>query len=171
MQLSVGELFAQTDQYVVPKSKVEKLSLGQYLPDITLNDQNKNVIALSSFSGKYVLIQFWASWCKPSRADNAILGSIYSNYKNKSFVTGSGFEIYSISLDDNESNWRKAINEDNAAQWYQVSELMGVNSNVARRLSVTAIPANILIDGDGKVIASQFKISELNNILETNLQK
>ncbi len=149
----------------------EKIVVGQAYPDITVKDINQNDISISSFTGKYVLVQFWASWCKPSRVDNSTLGDIYSHFKNSNFDGGQGFEIYSISLDDNQSNWRKAITEDNVARWYQVSELTGVNSNAARLYNVTAIPANFLINGDGIIIAKQFKISELSDILNQSLQQ
>lgn len=152
-------------------SRSEKIVLGQAYTDLTVKDINQNDISISSFTGKYVLVQFWASWCKPSRVDNSTLGDIYSHFKNSNFDGGQGFEIYSISLDDNQSNWRKAITEDNVARWYQVSELTGVNSDAARLYNVTAIPANFLINGNGIIIAKQFKISELSDILNQSLQQ
>lgn len=149
----------------------EKIAVGQAYPDITVKDINQNDISISSFAGKYVLVQFWASWCKPSRVDNSTLVNIYTKYKDRNFDGGNGLEIYSISLDDNSNNWRKAITEDNVARWYQVSELTGVNSDAARLYNVTAIPANFLINGDGIIIAKQFKISELSDILNQSLQQ
>lgn len=149
----------------------EKIVVGQAYPDITVKDINQNDISISSFAGKYVLVQFWASWCKPSRVDNSTLVNIYTKYKDRNFNGGNGLEIYSISLDDNSNNWRKAITEDNVARWYQVSELTGVNSDAARLYNVTAIPANFLINGDGIIIAKQFKISELSDILNQSLQQ
>ena len=149
----------------------EKIVVGQAYPDITVKDINQNDISISSFTGKYVLVQFWASWCKPSRVDNSTLVNIYSQYKDRNFDGGNGLEIYSISLDDNSNNWRKAITEDNVARWYQVSELTGVNSDAARLYNVTAIPANFLINGNGIIIAKQFKISELSDILNKSLQQ
>ena len=149
----------------------EKIVVGQAYPDITVKDINQNDISISSFAGKLVLVQFWASWCKPSRVDNSTLVNIYSQYKDRNFDGGNGLEIYSISLDDNSNNWRKAITEDNVARWYQVSELTGVNSDAARLYNVTAIPANFLINGDGIIIAKQFKISELSDILNQSLQQ
>ena len=152
-------------------SRSEKIVLGQAYPDITVKDINQNDISISSFAGKFVLVQFWASWCKPSRVDNSTLVNIYTQYRDRNFDGGNGLEIYSISLDDNSNNWRKAITEDNVARWYQVSELTGVNSDAARQYNVTAIPANFLIDGSGRIIAKQFKISELADILNTKLQQ
>ena len=149
----------------------EKIVVGQAYPDITVKDINQNDISISSFAGKYMLVQFWASWCKPSRVDNSTLVNIYSQYKDRNFDGGNGLEIYSISLDDNSNNWRKAITEDNVARWYQVSELTGVNSDAARLYNVTAIPANFLINGNGIIIAKQFKISELTDILNQSLQQ
>lgn len=149
----------------------EKIAVGQAYPDITVKDINQNDISISSFAGKLVLVQFWASWCKPSRVDNSTLVNIYTKYKDRNFDGGNGLEIYSISLDDNSNNWRKAITEDNVARWYQVSELTGVNSDAARLYNVTAIPANFLINGNGIIIAKQFKISELSDILNQSLQQ
>ena len=162
--------YAQTPRGL-QAARPEKIAIGQSMPDITVKDINQNDISISSFTGKYVLVQFWASWCKPSRVDNSTLVNIYSQYKDRNFDGGNGLEIYSISLDDNSNNWRKAITEDNVARWYQVSELTGVNSDAARLYNVTAIPANFLINGDGIIIAKQFKISELSDILNQSLQQ
>lgn len=162
--------YAQTPRGL-QAARPEKIAIGQSMPDITVKDINQNDISISSFTGKYVLVQFWASWCKPSRVDNSTLVNIYSQYKDRNFDGGNGLEIYSISLDDNSNNWRKAIAEDNVARWYQVSELTGVNSDAARLYNVTAIPANFLINGDGIIIAKQFKISELSDILNQSLQQ
>ncbi len=162
--------YAQTPRGL-QAARPEKIAIGQSLPDITVKDVNQNDISISSFTGKYVLVQFWASWCKPSRVDNSTLVNIYSQYKDRNFDGGNGLEIYSISLDDNSNNWRKAIAEDNVARWYQVSELTGVNSDAARLYNVTAIPANFLINGNGIIIAKQFKISELSDILNQSLQQ
>jgi peroxiredoxin len=136
----------------------EKLAIGKVAPEIELSDPEGNKIALSSLRGKYVLIDFWAAWCAPCRQDNPKLRNVYYKYKNK------GFEIYAISLDKTKEDWVKAIKQDRL-NWIHVSDLKFWQSPVAQMYNVEAIPFNILIDKEGKIIAKQLRSQQLDQKL------
>ncbi len=119
--------------------------IGEQVPDIVLKDNNGVTQKLSELKGKVVLIDFWASWCSPCRWSNRELRNLYSDYKNK------GFEIFAISLDKNEADWKKAINADKI-KWMQVSEPGGWDASVALAWKIEALPASFLIDKEGKII-------------------
>ncbi|MCE7062887.1 TlpA disulfide reductase family protein [Dyadobacter sp. CY343] len=126
------------------------VTIGQEAPDFTLNSPEGKPVALSSLRGKYVLIDFWASWCGPCRMENPNVVRMYDKFKEK------GFDIYGVSLDDNEKAWKTAIAKDNL-KWQHGSELKKWNSGVAQSYGVNAIPATFLIDKDGKIIAKNLR--------------
>ena len=111
--------------------------------DIRLPDVNNQTVTLSSLKGKVVLVDFWASWCRPCRQTVPGLKKLYSLYHDK------GFEIYGVSLDDNADAWKKAIREDQSA-WIHVNDKLG---NVANQWVVSVIPTTYLLDKDGKIVA------------------
>lgn len=137
---------------------------GTQLPEINMADVNGNNISLALLKGKYVLVDFWASWCGPCRAENPNVVAAYNNYKDK------GFTVYSISLDDDKDKWKQAIAKDKLAWQYHVSELKGWESNIVHEFGINAIPTNYLIDKDGKIIASNLRGKELENILAQSLK-
>ncbi len=140
-------------------ARASALSPGTPCPEIALPDPNGKELRLSSFRGKIVLIDFWASWCKPCRADMPFVVSLYKKYKNK------GFEIFGVSLDKDKQNWIEAIKQDGIT-WPQVSDLKFWNSEVVQTFNVEAIPYTILIDKDGKIIAKGLRGEELENKLK-----
>ncbi len=137
---------------------------GTQLPEINIPDVNGTTISLSSLKGKYVLVDFWASWCGPCRAENPNVVAAYNNYKDK------GFTVYSISLDDDKDRWKQAIAKDKLDWQYHVSELKGWESIIVHEFGINSIPTNYLIDKEGKIIASNLRGKELENILAQSLK-
>ena len=126
--------------------------------DFSMKDTNDQIITLSSFKGKYVLLDFWASWCGPCREEHPNLIAVYDNYKNKNFT------ILSVSIDTDKERWIKAIAKDKLI-WTQVSDLKGGKSEVYLKYGITSIPANFLIDPNGIVIDKDLKGDALKNEL------
>lgn len=150
--------------------RAEKCAVGQFAPEINANNEDDIEFTLSSLQGKVVLVQFWASECRPCQSENVLLSRIYDNYKNKKFIYGDGFEIYSISLDIDKNKWREAIVKQRISAWIHVCERTGVNSVAAKNFNVSAIPANFLIDGRGKIVAKSFRANELQKLLTNFLE-
>lgn len=121
-------------------------------------------ISLEAFKGKYVLLDFWASWCGPCRKKHPELIAVYEDFKDKNF------EIISISLDSDYDNWVKAIAKDKI-NWTQLSDLKGQQNEVAIKYGVQAIPANFLVNPEGLIIGKDLKTEELESLLETLLNK
>jgi len=123
-----------------------KLAIGQPAPEIMLNNTEDVPLALSSLRGKVVLIDFWASWCKPCRMENPNVVKLYQKYKDK------GFEIYGVSIDEDKAAWRKAIAKDNIS-WTQVIEVGAWDGRVAAAWKVEQLPTSYLLSKSGRVVA------------------
>ncbi len=136
-------------------------AVGNPAIDLTVNSVEDKPITLSDLKGKYVLLEFWASWCTPCRAENPEIKKAYAIYKEK------GFEIYAVSLDVNKSEWENAIKED-GLEWLHVSDLKNSNA-AANTYGVEAIPMNFLIDKEGKIIEKGLSGAELIKKLKTIL--
>ncbi len=132
---------------------------GSDVPDIALPSPTGEIIKLSSTRGKYVLLDFWAAWCGPCRRENPNLLRAYNTYKSK------GFQIYQVSLDKNKEEWTKGIEQDMLGQWIHVSDLKYWNSSVVQLYKIESIPHNLLLDRDGKVIATDLRGERLINKL------
>ncbi len=136
----------------------KNFDIGKQAPDFTLNDPNGKPVSLASFKGKYVLLDFWASWCSPCRGENPNLVKAYKKYNPQ------GFEIFGVSLDDSKDNWLKGIKEDNIT-WTQVSDVKGWKCEAARLYSIESIPASFLLDKEGVIIAKNLRGEELEKKL------
>jgi len=136
----------------------EKIGIGKVAPDFTQPDTLGRSVTLSSFRGKYVLIDFWASWCGPCRKENPNVVKAYEKYHPK------GFEILGISLDENDQAWKKAIIKDKL-NWVHLSDLKYWNNSVALLYGVSGIPQNYLIDPQGKIIATALRGEALDKKL------
>lgn len=142
--------------------KAEKVAIGQTAPEITAQSVDGKIINLSDFKGKYVLIDFWASWCAPCRQENPNLVASFHKYKSKNFT------VLGFSLDDDKAAWKKAIETDKL-DWTQLSELKQWDSPTALLYNVSAIPSSFLLDPTGKIIAKNLRGDKLNDFLNRTL--
>jgi peroxiredoxin len=130
--------------------EMRPLSIGQVAPEISLSNPEGQMTNLSDLRGKYVLIDFWAAWCKPCREENPNVRRLYNQYQAK------GFEVFGVSLDRTKDAWVKAIEEDQLP-WTHVSDLKYFNSEAAALYKINAIPATYLLDPEGKIIAKDLR--------------
>jgi len=129
-------------------------------PEIALPGPEGDTIRLSSTRGSYVLLDFWASWCQPCRAENPNLVRAYTLYHNR------GFQIYQVSLDKTREAWVKGIEDDKLGKWIHVSDLKYWSSSVVPLYGIESIPANYLLDSEGRIIASNLRGDALQRKLE-----
>ena len=138
---------------------LSRIEVGNYAPGFEQKSVDNQQVTLASYKGKYVLLEFWASWCGPCRAESPNVLNAYNTYKNK------GFDVLSVSLDHEKKNWEAAIQKDGLL-WTQVSDLKGWKNEVATLYGVQAVPANFLIDPNGKIIAENLRGDALNIALK-----
>jgi peroxiredoxin len=136
-----------------------KIAIGKQAPEITMNTPEGKPLSLSSLRGKIVLIDFWASWCAPCRAENPNVVKAYNTYKSK------GFDVFSVSLDKDLDKWKRAIEKDNLSWSNHVSDFKDWNSPVVQLYKFNSIPSNVLIDKDGKIIAKDLRGEDLEKKL------
>ena len=137
---------------------IVKVAVDSKAPQFTLPDPEGNLISLSSFKGKYVFLDFWASWCQPCRLENPELVKVYNKFK------GQNFEIIGVSFDKKKESWLKAIKED-SLQWKHVSDLKYFDSDMIDLYNIVNVPTTILLDPEGTIIAKHVHADELEQIL------
>jgi len=143
------------------KKRESKQVLSQDLMNFSFLSENGERITLQSIESKYLLLEFWASWCSPCRSENIELKKLYSGFKSKPDV-----RIITISLDTKENIWKKALEQDKL-DFINICDLNGWNAKIAKELLIEAIPYNILINKDGKILAYNLKNEKLINFVNT----
>lgn len=149
--------------FLVRMTKLKSVQIGQVAPDFTMNTIDSKTIKLSSLRGKYVMLDFWASWCQPCRQENPNVVKMYNKYKSKNFT------ILSVSLDKDAVAWKQAVIADGLT-WTHASELQDFESPTVRMYQVEAIPASFILDPSGKIIAKNLRGDDLDAFLGKTLR-
>ena len=158
----VARTFTSSPRLIERREILGRTDFGQVPPDFALPDPSGKEITLSSLKGSYVLVDFWASWCAPCRAENQNVKKLYAKYH------AAGFDVISVSIDDNREKWLKAIKDDQLP-WHQVSSLTGWKCPVANRLGVaygmSGVPYTLLLDRAGRVVGHNVRGQHLEKKL------
>lgn len=144
--------------------------VGDKIYEISGSTPDDQTISLSQLKGKLVLVDFWASWCPPCRAENPNIAKAYSQFKDKNFTKGKGFEVFQISLDSKKADWTKAIDKDQLVWPCHICDFKGWYSPIADQFGIEEIPSNLLIDKDGIIIAKDLRDSDLETTLQGLMQ-
>ncbi|WP_131537149.1 TlpA disulfide reductase family protein [Pedobacter nototheniae] len=153
---------ATVDTFVKQMQLLKTVQVGQPAPTFTMNTADGKPVNLTDYKGKYVLLDFWASWCQPCRQENPNVVKVYNKFKAKNF------DILGISLDTDKAAWLGAIKADGLA-WQHVSELKDFNGTTVKKYQVQAIPSSFLIDPNGKIVAKNLRGEELDAFLSKTL--
>jgi peroxiredoxin len=155
------------------QDRVTNVKVGDMAPEITMTSPDGEVLKLTQLKGKVVLLDFWASWCRPCRLDNPHVRHVYHTFKDKLFTNGDGFAVFSVSLDrqGGMDAWKGAIAKDSLDWKWHVGAVGDGNNTAANTYGVRFIPTNVVIDGTGRIIAMDLHGPALDQLLEGLLEK
>lgn len=150
------------NQFKEEAAKLKLLAVGQRAPDFEAYTPDNKVVKLSDYKGKLTLVDFWASWCVPCRKENPNIVRLYNQYKDK------GFTVLGVSFDNNPGSWIRAIEEDKLI-WTNISDLKAWSSDLVITYRIKAIPASVLVDANGNIVAKNLRGKELEVFLNNAL--
>jgi peroxiredoxin len=155
---------ATVQRFIAHMDKIKPISIGHSAPDFTIGTVDGKQVRLSDYKGKYVMLDFWASWCVPCRQENPNVVRLYNQFKDK------GFNILGISLDKEKAKWQKAIADDKLT-WQHASDLKDFEGPTERLYQIEAIPSNFIIDPQGKIVAKNIVGDDLQKFLNKTFAK